>query len=82
MESKLRYLGSTAIEDNLQEGVPSTIAKVIETDIRFFMLTGDKLETAIEIAKSCKVIQTGMSIIYITTNDKEKIRTILMEILY
>lgn len=53
MEQKLRYLGCTAIEDKLQEGVPITIAKMLEADIRFFMLTGDKLETAIEIAKSC-----------------------------
>jgi magnesium-transporting ATPase (P-type) len=35
----------------------------METDIRFFMLTGDKLETAIEIAKSCKVIQEDMKVI-------------------
>jgi P-type E1-E2 ATPase len=56
MESRLKFLGCTAIEDKLQEGVPATIAKLIEAEIRFWMLTGDKLETAIEIAKSCKVI--------------------------
>lgn len=43
MESKLRYLGCTAIEDKLQEGVPSTISKLIQAEIRFWMLTGDKL---------------------------------------
>jgi P-type E1-E2 ATPase len=56
METKLRYIGCTAIEDKLQTGVSVTIAKLLLADIRFFMLTGDKLETAIEIAKSCQII--------------------------
>jgi len=37
--------------------VPETIATLIKADIRFWMLTGDKLETAIEIAKSCRIIE-------------------------
>lgn len=37
------------------------------------MLTGDKLETAIEIAKSCKVIQDDMNVIIICSPDKAKI---------
>ena len=53
MEQKLRFIGCSAIEDKLQEGVSVTIAKLMVADIRFFMLTGDKLETAIEIARSC-----------------------------
>lgn len=57
MEQGLTYIGSTAIEDKLQDGVPDTIAKLIETDIRVWVLTGDKQETAIEIGKSCKLIQ-------------------------
>ena len=43
MEAKLRYVGATAIEDKLQDGVPATIAMLIKADIRFWMLTGDKL---------------------------------------
>lgn len=57
MEQGLTYIGSTAIEDKLQDGVPDTIAKLIETDIRVWVLTGDKQETAIEIGRSCKLIQ-------------------------
>ena len=43
METELKYLGCTAIEDKLQEGVPDTIANLIEANIRFWVLTGDKL---------------------------------------
>lgn len=55
-------MGCTAIEDKLQDMVPETIAKIIETKIRLWVLTGDKQETAIEIAKSCKLIQIEMKV--------------------
>lgn len=71
MEKKLRYLGCTAIEDKLQDGVPQTIAMLIKADIRFWMLTGDKLETAIEIAKSCRIILDGNQLLVLSTNDFE-----------
>mmetsp|Transcript_28576 Transcript_28576/g.27561 ORF Transcript_28576/g.27561 Transcript_28576/m.27561 type:complete len:171 (+) Transcript_28576:1793-2305(+) len=53
MEQGLTFVGASAIEDKLQEGVPEAIAKLIEADIRVWVLTGDKQETAIEIGKSC-----------------------------
>jgi len=74
MEKKMTYVGCSAIEDKLQEGVPATINKLMEADIRFWMLTGDKMETAIEIAKSCRVIQEGMQILQLSTNDFDNLR--------
>ena len=50
MEQNLKYIGCTAIEDKLQEGVPQTIKTLREARINIWMLTGDKMETAIEIA--------------------------------
>ena len=47
IEQGLRLLGATAIEDRLQDGVPETIADLKEADIKIWVLTGDKLETAI-----------------------------------
>ena len=55
-ETELDYVGASAIEDKLQDYVPETIAKLIEAEIRVWVLTGDKQETAIEIGKSCKLI--------------------------
>ena len=49
-------MGSTAIEDKLQYGVPETIDMLIKANIKVWVLTGDKQETAIEIGKSCKLI--------------------------
>lgn len=59
-EQGLSYIGASAIEDKLQDDVAETISILMEANIRVWVLTGDKQETAIEIAKSCQLIQTGM----------------------
>ena len=47
IEHDLLLLGATAIEDRLQDGVPEAIADLKEAGIKVWVLTGDKLETAI-----------------------------------
>jgi phospholipid-translocating ATPase len=47
VERNLLLLGATAIEDKLQDGVPETIADLKKAGIKIWVLTGDKLETAI-----------------------------------
>lgn len=43
IESGLRLVGATGIEDRLQDYVPETIFALREAGITFIMLTGDKL---------------------------------------
>ena len=64
-------MGSTAIEDKLQYGVPETIDMLIRANIKVWVLTGDKQETAIEIGKSCKLIQTDMQLEILTKPNLE-----------
>nr|KYP53365.1 Putative phospholipid-transporting ATPase 2 [Cajanus cajan] len=56
VEHDLDILGVTAIEDRLQDGVPETIETLRKAGINFWMLTGDKQNTAIQIALSCNFI--------------------------
>ncbi|CAN6454373.1 unnamed protein product [Victoria cruziana] len=56
LEHSLEVLGVAAIEDRLQEGVPETIDLLRKAGINFWMLTGDKQNTAIQIALSCNLI--------------------------
>ncbi|CAN1844518.1 Phospholipid-transporting ATPase 2 [Linum perenne] len=56
LEHDLEVLGVTAIEDRLQDGVPETIEALRRAGINFWMLTGDKQNTAIQIALSCNFI--------------------------
>jgi len=56
MEQNLLLQGATAIEDKLQDGVPWAIDYLCKATIKVWMITGDKQETAENIAKSCKLI--------------------------
>ncbi|PHH88534.1 hypothetical protein CDD83_7414 [Cordyceps sp. RAO-2017] len=55
IEQSFDLVGATAIEDKLQRGVPETIDKLRRANIRIWMLTGDKRETAINIAHSARI---------------------------
>ncbi|KAL5615590.1 hypothetical protein BROUX41_005629 [Berkeleyomyces rouxiae] len=59
IEQNLDLVGASAIEDKLQKGVPETIEKLRRAHIKIWMLTGDKRETAINIAHSARVIKPG-----------------------
>ncbi|VDK66911.1 unnamed protein product [Cylicostephanus goldi] len=45
----LTLIGVSAIEDRLQKSVPETVARLLSAGIRVWVLTGDKLETAVNI---------------------------------
>ncbi|KAG2499397.1 hypothetical protein HYH03_002971 [Edaphochlamys debaryana] len=61
IEKNLRLLGCTAIEDKLQEGVPECIKMLAMAGIRIWVLTGDKMETAINIAYACSLLTDEMT---------------------
>ncbi|KAI1377631.1 phospholipid-translocating P-type ATPase [Hypoxylon crocopeplum] len=62
IEQSLDLVGATAIEDKLQVGVPETIDKLRRANIKIWMLTGDKRETAINIAHSARICRPGSDI--------------------
>ena len=55
IEQGLDLLGASAIEDKLQKGVPETIDKLRRANMKIWMLTGDKRETAINVAHSASI---------------------------
>ncbi|XP_075419671.1 phospholipid-transporting ATPase IB-like [Tenrec ecaudatus] len=71
IEKEFLLLGATAIEDHLQAGVPETIETLLKANIRIWVLTGDKQETAINIAYSCKLISTHMPRIQLNAHSFE-----------
>ena len=56
IEQGLELIGCTAIEDKLQDGVPECIAQLAAAQIKIWVLTGDKEETAINIAVACNLV--------------------------
>jgi phospholipid-transporting ATPase len=65
MEIDLEYTGATAIEDKLQEHVPETIRFILQAGIQFWVLTGDKRQTAKNVAQLADIIS-------ITGRDEKK----------
>uniref|UniRef100_A0A8B9UAS1 Phospholipid-transporting ATPase n=1 Tax=Anas zonorhyncha TaxID=75864 RepID=A0A8B9UAS1_9AVES len=63
MEQNLELLGVTAIEDKLQDGVPETIQLLKLGNIKVWVLTGDKQETAMNIGYACKLLTDDMEIL-------------------
>ncbi|EAS00136.2 phospholipid-translocating P-type ATPase, flippase family protein (macronuclear) [Tetrahymena thermophila SB210] len=78
MEKDLNFLGVTAVEDKLQDEVGNTIQSIRDAGIKFWVLTGDKKETAINISHSAQIIDSDTQIIDIDDKNlqliKQKIR--------
>ncbi|KAG8629157.1 hypothetical protein KVT40_003022 [Elsinoe batatas] len=69
IERDLMLLGGTAIEDRLQDGVPDAIALLGLAGIKLWVLTGDKVETAINIGFSCNLLDNDMDLIILKIDD-------------
>ena len=71
IESNTILLGATALEDKLQDRVKRDIEDFIEADINFWMITGDKLDTAETIGHSCGIISEDSEVFKIRENKDE-----------
>ncbi|CAO3621672.1 unnamed protein product [Mucor fragilis] len=69
IEKDMTLLGATAIEDKLQDGVPDTIHTLQQANIKVWVLTGDRQETAINIGYSCKLLTEEMDLLICNHDD-------------
>uniref|UniRef100_A0A0D9WBP4 Phospholipid-transporting ATPase n=1 Tax=Leersia perrieri TaxID=77586 RepID=A0A0D9WBP4_9ORYZ len=76
LERELVLLGATAVEDKLQKGVPECIDKLAQAGIKIWVLTGDKMETAINIGYACSLLRQGMKQIGITLEQSAEIMAV------
>ncbi|CAL3969263.1 unnamed protein product [Diplocarpon coronariae] len=74
IEQHFHLSGATAIEDKLQKGVPETIDKLRRANIKIWMLTGDKRETAINIGHSARICRNYSKVVILdhTTGELER----------
>jgi len=80
LEKDCFLLGATALEDQLQDGVKDDIQQFIEAGINFWMLTGDKMDTAESIGHSVKLFDADTEIYKIKGNNVDEIIKRLEEI--
>jgi len=62
LEINMKFLGITGVEDKLQDDVLSTLETLKHAGIKCWMLTGDKIETAITIAISTGIKSVRQSV--------------------
>lgn len=83
IEQNFDLAGATAIEDKLQSGVPETIDKLRRANIKIWMLTGDKRETAINIAHSARICKNYSEVVILDSSTGEveqRMATTLLDI--
>ncbi|KAL9647937.1 hypothetical protein ABK040_008208 [Willaertia magna] len=79
LESQLDLIGVTGVEDKLQDNVQVSLEQLRNAGIKVWMLTGDKLETAICISISTKLVARGKKIFEVVSSTKEGIKQLLSE---
>lgn len=65
-EKDLTFLGATAVEDLLQNEVEKCISDFKDADVKVWMLTGDKGETANQIGISTGLLNKDVKSIWLT----------------
>jgi len=79
IERELVLLGATGIEDKLQDQVSTTIKFITDADIKLWVLTGDKVETARSIGRSCGLIATEMREVLIAHDTEDQLDYVFTE---
>ncbi|KAJ3358385.1 hypothetical protein HDU91_005236 [Kappamyces sp. JEL0680] len=75
VEKGLTLLGCTAIEDKLQNQLPETIENLLLADIKLWLLTGDKQETAVNIGLSSRLINKSMKLLLLSASSPDAAET-------
>ncbi|XP_075214659.1 phospholipid-transporting ATPase VA [Lycorma delicatula] len=71
IERDFTLIGATGIEDRLQSGVPETISSLRAAGIVVWVITGDKPETAINIAYSARLFTPNMELLKLLSHSKD-----------
>lgn len=69
IESDMHCIGVSAVEDKLQPYVPEAIYWLRKANIKVWVLTGDKLETAVEIGRTSSIILPDSEVIILSAQD-------------
>ena len=72
LERDMKLIGATGVEDQLQEEVALTLESLRLAGVKVWVLTGDKLETAVNISLSCGHFKRSMIQLELTLAKNEQ----------
>ncbi|XP_052133143.1 phospholipid-transporting ATPase IF-like isoform X2 [Frankliniella occidentalis] len=81
VERDLTLLGATAVEDRLQPGVREALANLRDAGIKTWILTGDKVETAISISYASRHFQLESELLFVTEHTSGPVVTRTLRVL-
>ena len=70
IEKDLCFLGLLIMQNMLKPETTSVIAELKEAAIRCVMVTGDNLQTALSVARECKMVDEGSRVLVVEDDDK------------
>ncbi|KAI8818556.1 uncharacterized protein EV422DRAFT_171786 [Fimicolochytrium jonesii] len=79
IEVNLTLIGATAIEDKLQDDVPECVSLLRQAGIKLWVLTGDKLETAINISFAANLLSEDQTLLVLRAHSASTIMQQLRE---
>ncbi|KAG6623944.1 phospholipid-translocating P-type ATPase, flippase subfamily protein [Phytophthora cinnamomi] len=68
LECRLTFVGVSAIEDKIQEGAPEALEKFRAAGIKVWMLTGDRADTATNVAHAVRLVSPEMRLLRLCEN--------------
>lgn len=80
IELDLTLLGVTAVQDKLQDGVAKTLELLQQTNMKVWTLTGDKMETAINIGYACSLLTSSMEVMQVSSDEYVAVAKGLQEV--
>ena len=81
VEHHMDLLGCSAVDDQLQLHVPECIDFLLAAGLKIIVVTGDKKETAVTIARQSHLIHQNSRVLYLTGNTRDQAKESLNECL-
>ena len=79
MERDLIFLGLAGLEHKLQQGVPKTLQAFDEARIKVWMLTGDSMNTSVQLGKLSSLIPLDSFIVQLSETTFEEVERRLVK---
>lgn len=81
LETDVSFLGFIVIQDELQGQVPECVEKLRNAEIKVWVVTGDKFETALTISKSANIVSEKEEIVRLKrANEMDNLKEFFEEV--
>ena len=70
VEKDLEFLGLIVLENRIKKETKPVIKQLQNAKVRTVMVTGDHIQTAVSVAKECKMISSKSQVVFVTAGEQ------------